>query len=543
MPDCYLRRWESKCFLFGLKLLALMLVVLCSAPVQAFGRRVVLAFANNEGLASDTPLLYAHKDAERFAQVMSEIGGVRERDVHLLLGATRQQVLAELRLLEERSNLNTTLVVFYSGHGSDGALHLAGEQLQLDDFEAALESVHTRLTLTFIDACRGGSKLKGFTHAPTFSISSWNQHKGHVVVQAAGPGEVVMESTSLKGGIFTHYLVSGLLGAADDDQNGSVRLAEAYHFAYNHTRSAMLERGVSVGGPSLKSDLAGQGPVVLTEPGKARSQLLLLPNKGAVEYYVVAKGGRIVAEARGSPGAPVRIALPYRGQFIVHQRVLGVLRRAEVSLPFGGVARVTQSEFVENPIPVEAAGKGHRGGLTGQSPFPHRLSLATTLVVDESEHWSAAPGASLSYTYGTSGWLPAFDAAVWRREYGDSTKQLISRTVVLVAAGVRHQRVLRRATLHAGAGLTAMLWRQNSFDPRRGASSVGRRSSTVGGVTSRVGVSLPVTGRLSTDLTLVGIASLYRQDKQAVREDSWKQLLGFTLEPAVLLSLGLTVGL
>ena len=68
--------------------------------------------------------------------------------------------------------------------------------------------------------------------------SGFVRAKSRSPLAATAASEDAQESDELRGSFFTHYLVSGLLGAADEDGDGAVTLAEAYDHAYAATLRA-----------------------------------------------------------------------------------------------------------------------------------------------------------------------------------------------------------------------------------------------------------------------------------------------------------------
>jgi uncharacterized caspase-like protein len=54
--------------------------------------------------------------------------------------------------------------------------------------------------------------------------------KGRVIITASGANEVSAENDNLKHGVFTYYMVEGLKGKADRDQDGVVTVDEAYQY-------------------------------------------------------------------------------------------------------------------------------------------------------------------------------------------------------------------------------------------------------------------------------------------------------------------------
>ena len=85
--------------------------------------------------------------------------------------------------------------------------------------------------------------------------------RGRAIVTAARASEVSLELPDLGHGLFTHYLLQGLRGAADLDRNGVVELQELY--TYLEQQVAQKSRGI--GGnqhPVMKGEVEGLLPLV-----------------------------------------------------------------------------------------------------------------------------------------------------------------------------------------------------------------------------------------------------------------------------------------
>lgn len=62
--------------------------------------------------------------------------------------------------------------------------------------------------------------------------------KGRIILTASGANEVSAEDDELQHGIFTYYLLKGLKGPADADNDGLVSVDEAYRYVTNHVPRA-----------------------------------------------------------------------------------------------------------------------------------------------------------------------------------------------------------------------------------------------------------------------------------------------------------------
>jgi uncharacterized caspase-like protein len=57
-----------------------------------------------------------------------------------------------------------------------------------------------------------------------------SQGKGRVILTASDANEVSVEKDELKHGIFTYYLLEGLRGKADSDNDGIITVDEVYRY-------------------------------------------------------------------------------------------------------------------------------------------------------------------------------------------------------------------------------------------------------------------------------------------------------------------------
>jgi uncharacterized caspase-like protein len=54
--------------------------------------------------------------------------------------------------------------------------------------------------------------------------------KGKIIITASSANEVSVEKDELGHGVFTYYMIEGLRGKADSDQDGLITVDEAYRY-------------------------------------------------------------------------------------------------------------------------------------------------------------------------------------------------------------------------------------------------------------------------------------------------------------------------
>ena len=309
--------------------------------------RFVVVVGANVGTANDDPLRYAESDAERLRDIFVEIGGVPSERAFLLLGGKPEglwRVLSEVRgRVAELSRMgkSSTLLFYFSGHGDGEALHLPAGLIPLADLRRELSAVPARLQITVLDACRTGGRVKGVTRGPSVQVALGPEGPhGTVELRASSEGEAAQESEELEGAIFSHYLISGLRGAADLDADGGVTLTELYSYAFRRT---LFRSGTAqvLQHPELAVDLSGAGEVVLTRPKLASATLDVPANPGRYLIFSM-PSSRVVGEL--SAIGATRLAVP-QSRLLVVRRNGDDTRVAELDLTMGGAKTLGEKDF------------------------------------------------------------------------------------------------------------------------------------------------------------------------------------------------------
>ncbi|MGC4121985.1 MAG: hypothetical protein QM765_46875 [Myxococcales bacterium] len=149
---------------------------------------------------------------------------------------------------------------------------------------------------------------------------------------------------SLGGSIFTHFLLSGLRGAADADGDRRVSLAELHAFAARNTERATAAWTGSLQHPAFHFDISGRGEVVVSDLTQAMASIEI--EDGVAGQVVVSErgAGQVIAEADKAAGRPLRLAVP-PGRYVVYLRTDSSVGAAQAELPWGGEARLGAKSF------------------------------------------------------------------------------------------------------------------------------------------------------------------------------------------------------
>ena len=289
--------------------------------------RLALVVGDNAGLNEEKPLSYATRDAEQVYAALAQLGGLDKGQGTLLLDVGAAQVRLALKSIRERvralkaQGRKCQILLYFSGHGSDEALHLEGESLPLSEVRDYFAGMEADFKLLIADACFSGSLIQakgaGLAEPVPIHYQDDLSVNGSAILTSSSAGELSQESKELQGSLFTHFFVTALRGAADFDRDGKITLWEAYAFTQASLRRRLAGDKAVSQTPGFDVQARGSDNVVLTRMDLGQAFLTL---QGPPDEYRVleAEGGAQIAELRLSDPEGVKLALP-RAAYLVYR--------------------------------------------------------------------------------------------------------------------------------------------------------------------------------------------------------------------------------
>jgi hypothetical protein len=321
-----------------MKALRMLSIAVLLAPIAAAEstppptRRFAVVAGANRGPADRVALRYAIADADRFAKLVTAMGGVAPEDCVVLREPTRLAFLDALAAVRTRAGEaraaggRVDVVVYFSGHADDRGLMLGREMLPYTELRAALSEVAADVGITILDACASGAitRLKGGLPHPAFLTDASSQVKGYAFLTSSSENETAQESERLQGSFFTQALLTGLRGAADVSGDGRVTLGEAYQFAFAETLAQTTSSQGGAQHPAYDIKMAGTGDVVLTDVRQTSSSLVFGPDYDG-RFFVLGPRRQLVAELLKPYGRTIELGLDpgeYEVYFEQEQKLL-----------------------------------------------------------------------------------------------------------------------------------------------------------------------------------------------------------------------------
>ncbi len=213
-----------------------------SSPTAVVGEKWAVVIGVSDYLAQGLDLQYAHRDAEEIRDFLIGKGGFRSDRVRFLSNqrATYLEIRTALSTFLAATQPEDMVVIFLAGHGvqddvnpdnffflahDSDTRNLGGTAIPMWDLSSAMEfTIRAQRILVFADTCHSGAALDRGGANDGKNLNFFNkylevlaQKKGRLVLTASQAHENSLEKAKLAHGVFTHSILLGLAGSADDN--------------------------------------------------------------------------------------------------------------------------------------------------------------------------------------------------------------------------------------------------------------------------------------------------------------------------------------
>ena len=266
--------------------------------------------AENSYMSSEQDLNYAGMDADRVATALTTASGVPKENILQLKNPTIADLQRAVKKLALRSSKK--FLFYFSGHSDEFGLNLRDGKVNRKKFHQLLGAVSSKVKIVVLDSCFSGAlKSKGVRSSKPIGAVRFDvdEPTGSVILTSSSAQEMSYESEKLKGSIFTNHLITGLYGEADGNEDGLVTIDELYQYVYGQSKYQSMVSGNVSQSPEFKSQLTGQGAVVVSFPSTINGEVLLASNLQGELTFASDKGMNFFKFYK-TRGKPQRIEVP-----------------------------------------------------------------------------------------------------------------------------------------------------------------------------------------------------------------------------------------
>ena len=250
-------------------------------PVRMDDSKAVKIWAVVVGVGRYTAmpsLKFTDDDAYRFYSFLGSVegGAVPQSQMTILIDedATRENILKKMREYFLKADANDVVILYFSGHGLNGCFLPVdydgyNNKLRHEEIKQVFKQSKAKHKLCIADACHSGSlndgsgSLAAKGPAPVTLQRYYQAFEdtdgGVALLMSSKAEELSLEDHGLRQGVFTYYVLQGMKGAADTNNDYLVTIKELYNYVYAKVR----EYTTNVQTPVLTGDYDDAMPVAV----------------------------------------------------------------------------------------------------------------------------------------------------------------------------------------------------------------------------------------------------------------------------------------
>lgn len=188
-------------------------------------------------------LKYTDDDAYRiYAFLKSPEGGaVPDENIHILIdeSAAKENIVDAMQAVSAQADENDVIICYFAGHGLEGyflPIDSDGYRRRIPylTLKKYLADSRAKQKLFMADACYSGSLLASrrpnLSQMQNFYQQISESDGGTAFLLSSKDTEYSKESSGLRQGVFSYFLIEGLKGQADTNQDKIVTIEELYRF-------------------------------------------------------------------------------------------------------------------------------------------------------------------------------------------------------------------------------------------------------------------------------------------------------------------------
>ena len=194
-------------------------------------------------------LKFTDDDAYRIYSFLKspEGGALQDDQIEILVdeSATLQNINNGIKTLRTKAGENDVVLIYMAGHGVEGhfiPFDFDGRNntLSYDAMLKNMESCPSKNKIFLLDACHSGS-LQARGPLDIQLQEFYNQLQlnpgGTTVISSSKSHETSLESSGIRQGIFSYYLIAGLKGKANVNSDNFVTLGEVFDFVQKNVKT------------------------------------------------------------------------------------------------------------------------------------------------------------------------------------------------------------------------------------------------------------------------------------------------------------------
>ena len=210
------------------------------------------------------PLHYTVADAQGMYNVLTneKYGFLSKENVKILINeeASTQNINKTFGTwLKKNVKANDFVIIYFAGHGAPEAgstywvtydsdiEDLYGTAISNDSISKMLNRIESKTMIVFLDSCYSAATVnRGWHTRSLIEKDPFEEFKGEgrVVITSSNGKQLSLEIQEYGHGVFTYYLIQGLIGKADQDLDGYITLDEIWDYVKFNVNQTAKKYGI-----------------------------------------------------------------------------------------------------------------------------------------------------------------------------------------------------------------------------------------------------------------------------------------------------------
>ena len=161
--------------------------------------------------------------------------------------------------LKQKVKEDDSVIIYFAGHGASEAKrtywvtydsdieNLYETAIGNDSISKMLNSIESKTLIVFLDSCYSAATInRGWHTRSLIEKNPFEEFKGEgrVVITSSNGKQLSLEIQEYGHGVFTYFLIQGLIGKADQDIDGYVTLDEIWDYVKSNVQNTAKKFGI-----------------------------------------------------------------------------------------------------------------------------------------------------------------------------------------------------------------------------------------------------------------------------------------------------------
>ena len=217
----------------------IIIIILCSCQVRAEIYSILIGVADYKHIPNNQDLKYADDDVILFYNFLTKDLKIPQANIHILTNqqASYNNIVQAISYTFKKARKEDQVIFYFSGHGDNGKIlpydfDGVNNGLSFGDLAQLFRNCASETKLIFADACRIGG-LKPKKNEQISSVSD-----KIIAMVSCRANENSIEHGYIERGFFSYFLLEGLKGRADLNNDRNITISELHLYVKKNVSAA-----------------------------------------------------------------------------------------------------------------------------------------------------------------------------------------------------------------------------------------------------------------------------------------------------------------